>query len=76
MSDEVTIEFKDERQITIPNTGLDEVSSARIAAFISEAIEVGYTFKSVACRQRDKGSQRDPLIVTTAVILTFHRASE
>lgn len=70
---DVAVETKDERQITIPNGGLTDEQTVSVATFIKAAAADGYILKSVAARQRDTGTQRDPNVVTTAVVLTFKR---
>lgn len=69
------IEFavKDERTITIPPTA-DPGQTEQIGKFLVNAGQDGYSLKEVVLVQRDKGSQREPWLVTEAVKITVAKS--
>lgn len=75
MSAAVELKVEDRRQITVPNGGLSTEQTRQVATFINDAAGDGFHLKSVAARQKDIGSQRDPHVVTEAVVLTFEKGA-
>lgn len=75
MGAEVEVEMRDFRRFVIPQGRLDRAATEKVADAISLAADDGYLLVSVSARQKDIGNQRDPHIVTEAVVLHFERST-
>lgn len=73
MPGEALIEVLDQRRIVIPQGPLTRSATDEIANFVKLSADLGYALVAVAARQKDIGSQRDPNVVTEAVVLTFQK---
>lgn len=70
-----TVETLDQRRIIVPQGPLTLPETQLMADAIALSADDGYILVSVAARQKDIGSQRDPHVVTEAVVLTFQKKS-
>lgn len=62
----LTVEVKDERVLTVP-VPCSAIDTEQAGKFLVNAGQDGYELKEVTLIQEDKGSQRDPWLVTKGV---------
>lgn len=67
------VEYLHQIRIVIPQGPLTHAETHEISTTIAAASSGGFILKAVAARQKDIGNQRDPHVVTEAVVLTFQK---